>query len=221
MKHIGWCLDQIQIAFFHLPRTIDDPKDKVKANKVLDEVEEYAHTMMELVLSDKLRVHLNKLKEMIAAMRILHFKDPESSAKVALVVKGLQTEEEVEELLKDLKHMLYITELYVTELRDLIRSHSGSWWYKTKQFCVAIKHMVDDDKRKLSRDYKFTVRFKSKVKSLQHQFSNKADRLAETIHEKFGGERADLRKEFKLEMFTIKELKEIVSSEKHLAELLK
>ena len=52
MKHIGWCLDQIQIAFFHLPRTIDDPKDKVKANKVLDEVEEY-FTQCGIVAGDR------------------------------------------------------------------------------------------------------------------------------------------------------------------------
>ena len=41
------------------------------------------------------------------------------------------------------------------------------------------------------------------------------------IDQKFGGEWGELRKEFKIALRTEKELKQIITSEKHLAEVLK
>lgn len=202
MKHIGWCLDKIQMEFMLLPRTIDSPKDKVKSIKILDEVEGYAHTLAQLVMNPKLRVYLNRL--------------------VKAPIQGVRLQEqEVEELLKGLEHTLYLIDLYIGELRELIKSHSGTWVYKTKQIFVAVKHLFDKNKRKLGKEYNLAQNFKSKIRSLQHQFSNKANRLVETIDRKFGGERGELREEFKLALYNVEELKKIVDSEKHLAEFLK
>ncbi|MBR9675422.1 hypothetical protein GOV05_00245 [Candidatus Woesearchaeota archaeon] len=58
MKHIGWCLDKIQIVLSKLPKTIDSPKEKDKATQILDEVEEYANTLEHFFTHPKLRHHL-------------------------------------------------------------------------------------------------------------------------------------------------------------------
>jgi len=158
MKHIGWCLDKIQIVMADIPREVISQQDKDKANKILDEVQEYADTLAKLVLNPRFKEYLNKLER--------------SS------IEGIMLQaHEIEELFKDLEHMLHLLDLYIKNLRDIILNHPEQW-------------------------------------------GGKADQLVLTIHQKFGGERGELRKVFQIAIHAREELEQIVDSEKHLAEFL-
>ena len=202
MKHIGTCLDNIQIALAQIPRNVDSHEDKARAFKIVDEIQEYAHTLEQLVMNPNLRTYLYNLE-----------KAP---------IDGIRLQaHEVEELLKDLKHMLYILDLYIKNLRDIIRNHSGAWTYKAKQIFIAICHMFNSKKVKLGREYSTAENFKALVRKLLNQWGYKADQLALAIDQKFGGENGELRREFKIALYKMDELKKIVKSEKHLLKFLK
>lgn len=159
MKHIGWCLERIQIAMAHIPRAVSSQEDKVKANNILDEVQEYANTLAQLIQHPKFKEYLHQLEK--------------SS------IEGVKLQaHEIEELFKDLEHMLYVLDLYIKNLREIVKSHPEQW-------------------------------------------SKKADQLVLMIDQKFGGEMGELRKEFQVALHTEEELKQLVTSEKHLAEFLK
>jgi cell fate (sporulation/competence/biofilm development) regulator YmcA (YheA/YmcA/DUF963 family) len=159
MKSIGWCLDRIQIVMVSIPKEVTSPEDKAKANLVLDEVREYADTLAQLIQNPKFKKHLQKLE-----------KAP---------IEGVQLQvHEVEELFKDLEHILQVLDLYFENLEDIIQNHPKQWHSKAKD-------------------------------------------LIQMIDQKFGGEWGELRKEFKIALRTEKELKQIITSEKHLAEVLK
>lgn len=159
MKHIGACLDNIQITLGQIPRNIDSSEDKARAVKIVDEIQEYAHTLEQLIMHPNLRTYLHNLE-----------KTP---------IDGIRLQaHEVEELLKDLEHMLYVLEMYVKNLREIIENNPDQW-------------------------------------------SKKADQLVLMIYQKFGGEKGELRREFKIALYKADELRQIVTSEKHLAEFLK
>ena len=48
MKHIGWCLDQIQIVTSKMPLRLHSSEDKAKAQAIINEVEEYKNTLAEI-----------------------------------------------------------------------------------------------------------------------------------------------------------------------------
>lgn len=159
MKHIGWCLERIQIAMAHIPRAVISQEDKVKANNILDEVQEYANTLAQLIQHPKFKKYLYQLKK--------------SS------IEGVKLQaHKIEELFKNLEHMLYVLDLYIKNLREIIKNHPEQW-------------------------------------------SKKADQLVLMIDQKFGGEMGELRKEFQVALHAEEELKQLVTSEKHLAEFLK
>lgn len=86
MKHIGWCLDKIQVEMAHIPREVISQEDKNKASHILDEVQACANTLAQLILNPKFKKYLHRLERpSIEAVR-------------------LQTHE-IEELFKDLEHM--------------------------------------------------------------------------------------------------------------------
>ena len=159
MKHIGWCLERIQIAMANIPRAVISQEDKGKAQNILDEVQEYANTLAQLILNPKFKRYLYQLE------------------KASIERVRLQAHE-IEELLKDLEHMLYVLDLYIKNLKEIIINHPEQW-------------------------------------------SNKADQLVLMIDQKFGGELGELRKEFQIALYAEGELKQIVTSEEHLAEFLK
>ncbi len=159
MKHIGWCLERIQIAMAHIPKAVSSQKDKQKANKILNEVQEYEKTLVQLILHPKFKKYLSKL---------------ENSS-----IEGIRLQaNEIEGLFKDLKHMLYILDLYIKNLREIIAHNPEQW-------------------------------------------SIKADQLVLMIHQKFGSETGELRKEFQVALHKEEELKQLITCEEHLAEFLK
>ena len=159
MKHIGWCLEKIQVTMNHIPRAVISKGDKSKANNILDKVQEYANTLEQLITHSKFEKYLCQLGT--------------SS------IKGVRLQEhKIKELLKDLEHMLYVVDLYIKNLRVIITDNPEQW-------------------------------------------SKKADQLVLMIDQKFGGEKGELRNEFQIALHTEKELRRLVTSEKHLAEFLK
>jgi len=159
MKHIGWCLERIQMAMAHIPKAVNSQEDKAKATIILDEVQGYAITLAQLILNPKFKVYLHQLE-----------KAP---------IEGVKLQaHQIEALFKDLEHMLYVLDLYIKNLREIVSSNPEQW----------IK---------------------------------KADQLVLMIDQKFGGEMGELRKEFQIALHTEEQLKQLVTSEKHLAEFLK
>ncbi len=159
MKHIGWCLDRIQIVMVHIPKAVISQEDKEKARNILDEVQEYANTLAQLILNPKFKEYLHKLE--------------------VAPIEGVRLQaHEIKELFKDLEHMLYVLDLYIKNLKEIIIKHPEQW-------------------------------------------SKKAPQLVLMIEQKFGGEMGELRMEFQISLHTEQELKQLVTSEKHLAEFLK
>ena len=159
MKHIGWCLERIQIAMAHIPRALISQEDKEKAQAILDEVQKYANTLAQLILNPEFKKYLYRL---------------ENSS-----IEGIRLQaHKIEELFKDLEHMLYVLDLYIKNLNEIILNHPEQW-------------------------------------------GKKADQLVLMIDQKFGGEMGELRKEFQIILHTEDELRQIVTSEEHIAEFLK
>ena len=202
MKHIGWCLEKIQIELSRLPKRIDTKEDKKKANKIIDNVEKYAKTCSELIKNPKLKFYVKRLEDS-------YLRDAKEKGK------------EVERIIKDLNDAINIIFNYIILLRKLISRHSSSYPYRGKQIIVASYHLISKDKQKLGKEYTILQNFRSLMRSRMHQFSNKADQITHMIDQKFGDGRGDLRKEFSDAIHTKEELKEIVTNEEHLEEFLK
>jgi len=159
MKSVGWCLDRIQIVMADIPAEVISKEDKEKAKKILDEVQDYANTLAQLIMNPNFKNNLHKLeKSSIEEVRLHAYR--------------------IEELFKDLEHMLYVVDLYIKSLNDVIINDPEHW-------------------------------------------GKKAAKLVLMIDQKFGSENGELRKEFQVAIHTQEELKDIVTSEEHLAELLK
>jgi len=159
MKHIGWCLDRIQIEMGDIPKEVISEEGKDKAKNILEKVKEYADTLAQIIQNSNFRQDLNQL---------------ETSS-----IEGVRLQaHEIEKLFKDLMHLLYVLDLYIKELTELIH-------YRPQQFHI------------------------------------KAMDLVQMIDSEFGGEKGELRKEFKIAIYEEEELRRLVTSEEHLAELFK
>ena len=159
MRSIGWCLERIQILMGDIPISVVSDEDKKKAQAILNEVQEYADILAQIIMNPKFKLNLYRLEK--------------------ASIEGIRLQAiEIEELFKDLEHMLYVLDLYIENLKEIILYHPEQW-------------------------------------------SKKADQLVLMIHQKFGGEMGKLRKEFQIILHTQDELREIVTSEKHLAKFLK
>jgi hypothetical protein len=157
MKYIGWCLDQIQIVMVKIPRDVISSEDKAKAQAIINEVEKYAKTLAQIITNPEFKVDIQVFRH--EAMKELK----------------LQADE-IEQLLKDLNHMLYELNLYIQNLREIIKDNPDQWSSKSQD----LVHMID---------------------------------------QKFGDGRGELKKEFKMALHTKARLKQLVTSEEHLARL--
>lgn len=165
MKHIGWCLDKIQMTCMSMPKKMDSEESKKKAAEVIDDIQKYADTLVNLV-------HNHKFEKQIHTLENTH-------------IEGIKLQtKHIKELIKDLEHALYIIHLTLDELREMLK----------------LDFTDKDNALKWKKSY---------------------DKLVVMIDQKFGGERGELREEFKVAVYTKKHLKEIVKSEKHLSEFLR
>jgi len=147
MKHIGWCLERIQIAMAHIPRAVISQEDKVKANNILNEVQEYANTLAQLIQHPKFKEYLYKLEK--------------SS------IEGIRLQaHEIEELYKNLEHMLYVVDLYIKNLREIIAHNPEQWSKKADQLVLMIDQKFGGEMGELRKEFQVALHKKEELKKL-------------------------------------------------------
>ena len=147
MKHIGWCLDQIQIEMGKIPRGIKSEEDKVLAKKILDEVKEYEDTLTQIILHPKFKESLKQL---------------ENSS-----IKEIQLQaHEIEELFKDLEHMLYVVDLYIKNLRELLVNDPDEWRSKAEQLVLMIDQKFGGEMGELRKEFEVVLHEEEELKKI-------------------------------------------------------
>jgi len=147
MKHIGWCLDQIQIVMADIPKKVISQKDKTKAQDILNNVQEYANTLAELILNPKFKVYLHQLE--------------------TASIEGVRLQaREIEELFKDLEHMLYVLDLYLKNLKDIIINHPEQWGKKADQLVLMIDQKFGGEKGELRREFQVAIHTQNQLKQI-------------------------------------------------------
>ena len=144
MKHIGWCLEQIQIVMVRIPRSVISQEDKEKAKKILVEVQEYANTLGQLVQSPTLKEYLRQLEN------------------TSIEAAKLQAQE-VGRVVKDLEHMLYVLELYIQNLNDIISNHPEQWVSKADQLVLMIDQKFGNELGKLRKEFQIALHTKENL----------------------------------------------------------
>jgi len=147
MKHIGWCLEKIQIVMGYIPKAVESQDDKDKATKILDDVQEYADTLSELIIHPKFKNSLRTL---------------ENSSIPEIKLQG----REIENLFKDLEHMLYVTDLYIKSLREIISGNPAQWSRKADQLVLMIDQKFGGEMGELRREFQVAVHAEEELKNL-------------------------------------------------------
>jgi len=153
MKHIGMCLDKIQIVMAHIPRTVISPEDKERASDVLDDVQEYTNTLNKLILHPKFKKNLRQLEK--------------SS------IEGVRLQaHEIEKLFNDLEHMLYVLDLTLTELREIIAlKHDEDeiikrWKRAYDKIVIMIYQKFNDERSELNKEFQIVLYEKKVLREL-------------------------------------------------------
>jgi len=67
MKHIGWCLEELQRILAKIPRylkdTEDDSKERSKANTIVNRLQEVVNTLEQIVLNPKFEKYIKRLEQ--------------------------------------------------------------------------------------------------------------------------------------------------------------
>ena len=147
MKHIGWCLERIQIAMIPIPQAVIFQEDKNKANEILDQVQEYANTLAQLILHPKFKKYLQQLEK--------------SS------IEGVKLQaNKIEELFKDLDHMLYVLDLYIKDLRGIIKNHPEQSSKKADQLVLMIDQKFGGERGELRKEFQIALHSQEELKQL-------------------------------------------------------
>ena len=147
MKHVGWCLERIQIVMANIPGAITSEEDKKTANSILDEVQEYADTLAEIITNPKFKESLDQL---------------ENSS-----IEGIRLEaHEVEKLFKDLEHMLYELDLYIKSLREIIINKPDQWSNKADQLVLMIDQKFGGEMGELRREFQIVVHTEEELRRM-------------------------------------------------------
>jgi len=138
MKHIGYCLDGIQIAMARIPKAVISPEDKQKAREILDEIQKYANTLEQLILNPTFKVYLHQLETA-----------PEERVRLQA--------HEIEELFKDLEHMLLVLDLYLKDLREIITTNPQRWSKKADQLVLMIDQKFGGERGELRKEFQVAL----------------------------------------------------------------
>lgn len=147
MKYIGWCLDRIQIAMADMPREITSQEDKEKAKIILDKVQEYANTLAQIIQNPKFKEYLHRLEETPIGEVRLHA-------------------HEIEELFKDLEHMLYVLDLYLKNLKKILINHPEQWSQKADQLVLMIDQKFGGEKGELRKEFQIALHAEEELKRI-------------------------------------------------------
>ena len=138
MKHIGWCLDRIQIVMSSIPKALESQKEMNRATNILYEVKVIGDVLAKLIQNSKFKRDLHELEN-----------NP---------VKEVRLEaHEIEELIKDLEHMLYVLNLYINELTEIINHRPGEWSKKADQLVLMIDQKFGGERGELRRVFQIEL----------------------------------------------------------------
>lgn len=145
MKHIGKCLDNIQIAFARMPKDLNSEADKKKARKIVKKVKGYAKTLEALVNNPHFEEILSKLKK----------------------VELLQSQAyHIERLPADLQHLLHILDLYIEALTEIIEQRPEEWSRKADQLVLAIHQKCGGERGELRQEFQIALYEEEQLKKL-------------------------------------------------------
>lgn len=100
MKHIGKCLDSIQMAFVKMPKELDSPQKKIIALSIIKVSRKYATILENLITNSQFGEIIKRLEN--------------------VDIDGIKMQaKEVETLLKDLEHSLLLIDLTLNELFEI------------------------------------------------------------------------------------------------------
>jgi len=150
MKHIGWCLDQIQLVMGNMPGELDSEEKKTKATQVITQVQEYANTLTNIIHNPKFLNTLHQLK--------------------SAHIEGIRLQaQEVEELVKNLEHMLQVIDLTLTELREIItldEKNIKRWRRSFDKLIIMIDQKFGGEMGELRREFQISLHTKEELQSI-------------------------------------------------------
>ena len=144
MKHIGWFLDQIQILMSIIPRELDTQEDKNRATNILYTVKIYGGALAKLIINKKFKKNLYELE-----------RHPNKEVRLEA--------HEIEELFKDLEHMLYVLDLYTKQLKEIIEKHPEEWSKKADQLVLMIDQKFGGERGELRREFQIAFQREKKL----------------------------------------------------------
>ena len=159
MKHIGWCLEKIQIAFGNMPKELTSEDSKKQAKNVIDDVQKYADTLINLVHHPEFIKIIHQLEK--------------------VPIDGIKMHaNHIEELAKDLEHALYVIDLTLEELKELVNLKSMDkndvirWKMSYDKLVLMIDQKFGGDLGELRKEFQVTLHTKEQlqeiVKSEEH-----------------------------------------------------
>jgi phosphoribosylanthranilate isomerase len=153
MKHIGWCLEKIQIAFGNMPKELTSEDSKKQAKKVIDDVQKYADTLVGLVHHHKFRQIIHQLEK--------------------VPIDGIKMHaNHIKELAKDLEHALYVIDLTLKELRELSNLKSMNendvrrWKRSYDKLVLMIDQKFGGDWGELRKEFQIALHTKEQLQEI-------------------------------------------------------
>lgn len=147
MKHIGWCLDQIQIVSSKMPLRLNSSDDKANAQAIINEVEKYANTLAEIITSPEYKLNLPAFKE--AGLKKLNMQA-----------------HEIEKFIQNIEHMLHLLDLYINELREIISQDPNRWNTKSQDLIHYIAKTFNDERYELNKEFKIALFTREEIEKM-------------------------------------------------------
>lgn len=153
MKHIGWCLEKIQIAFKKMPKELTSEDSKKQAKNVIDVVQKYVNTLIDLI-------HHPEFRKIIHQLENIPIEDIKIHAN------------HIEELAKDLEHALYIVDSTLKELREIVNlkymdeNNIIRWKRSYDKLVLMIDQKFGDDWGELRKEFQITLHTKEQLKKI-------------------------------------------------------
>jgi len=164
MKHIGWCLDNIQIAMMDMPKELTSEESKKKAKQVIDDVQKYADTLVDLIRNPEFKKTIHKLEQ--------------------APIEGIRLQaHEVEELFKDLEHALHVIDLTLTELREILalKFHDEKdirrWKRSYDKLVLMIDQKFGGERGELRKEFQINLHTKEQLQDIVNSEKHLAEFL--------------------------------------------
>jgi hypothetical protein len=148
MKSIGDLLDGIQIVMSKIPKRLVTNSDFQKAKSILDRVQEYFKDLERLITSPGFEKVIRRLEH-------------SSIEEVNLEAH------QIENLMKDLRHMLYETDLYIRNLWQIVIAHPEQWAAKSDQLTLMIDQKFGGEYGELRKEFTIILHTEEELEEIQ------------------------------------------------------